>query len=309
MTGILNTPTPVASPQPFTAPLRTIAPRRGGARRAARAIPTILLLGGALYALYPILWIGIASTKTPAELFTTSTMLPSFTGGFLDNVSTLLNRDGGLFLSWAGNSVIFAGGGALLSTLVSAAAGYGLAKYRFRGRLVAMILLVAGIMVPGVMLVIPQYLLLSQFGLAGTYLSVLLPSIISPLGIFLAMVYAQSAVPDELVEAGRLDGASELTIFIRIAFAPLMPGLVTVFLLQFVGIWNNFLLPYVMLADSKTFPLTVGLYALLNQGSTEPALYNLAIVGSFLSIVPLIVVFIVLQRYWKLDLISGSLKG
>ncbi len=277
--------------------------------RLWRVLPNAVLLVGVLYALYPVVWLGLASTKTAAELFSTPSGIPNLSGGLWQNITELFAWNNSAFLSWCVNSLIYAGGGAVLSTLVSAISGYGLAKYRYRGRAVVMIVLISGILIPGVMLAIPQYFLMAALGLSGTHFSVILCCIVNPLGIFLAMVYAQAAVPDEVLEAGRLDGAGEFSIFARLAFVPMLPGLITVFLLQFVGIWNNFLLPYVMLTDDRTFPLTVGLSMLLNRGSTEPSLNNLAITGAFLSIIPLIVLFIVLQRYWRLDVLSGSLKG
>jgi multiple sugar transport system permease protein len=188
-------------------------------------------------------------------------------------------------------------------------AGYALAKYDFPGRQVWFYAILAGVLLPGITLAIPQYLLMSKIGLAGTYWSVLLPCLISPFGIFLARVYAASAIPSEMMEAARIDGANDLRIFTSIAMPMLVPGMVTIFLLQFVGIWNNFLLPFIMLSDERMYPLTVGLYTLLSKGSGEPALYSLAIMGSAVSIVPLIVMMLVLQRYWRLDLVSGGLKG
>lgn len=274
-----------------------------------RVIPNLVLLVGIVYALYPVVWIGIASTKTQGELYSTSSLTPSFSGGLQQNLGNLFGWEGGAFLTWTANSLLFAGGGAVLSTLIAAAAGFALAKYRYRGRTVAMLLLVSGILIPGVMLAVPQYLLFASLNLSGSYLSVLIPCLVNPLGIFLAMVYADAAVPDEMIEAGRLDGANEYRIFARLALLPMLPGLVTVFLLQFVFIWNNYLLPYIMLTDSSKFPITVGLSLLVTRGPTEPAYNNLAIVGSFVSAVPLIALFIVLQRFWRLDLLSGSLKG
>ena len=106
-----------------------------------------------------------------------------------------------------------------------------------------------------------------------------------------------------------MDGASELRIFTRIALPMMCPGLVTVFLFQFVAIWNNFLLPYIMLSDDEKFPITLGLSRLLEQGATTPALYTLVITGALLAIVPLIVLFLVIQRYWRLDLLSGAVKA
>ena len=276
-------------------------------RRDVRIIPTTLLLIGALYTLIPLVWVITASSKTPGELFTTFSFIPG--SGFIDNLVDLSRYGGGQFWQWAGNSLIFAGGGALLSTLVSASAGYALARYRFRGRQLVFAVLLAGVLLPQITLAIPQYLLVSQVGLANTYWSVLLPSIINPFGIYLACIYAQGSIAEELVEASRIDGASEFRTFRSVALPIMVPGLVTVFMLQFIGIWNNFLLPFIMLSDESKFPLTTGLYLLLNRGTGSPALYSLAIMGALLSVVPLIAIMLFLQRYWKLDLISGSLKG
>jgi len=112
-----------------------------------------------------------------------------------------------------------------------------------------------------------------------------------------------------MIEAARINGANEFRIFRKVALPIPVPGLVTVFMLQFIGIWNNFLLPFIMLSDSSKFPLTTGLYLLLNQGTGQPALYSLAIMGALLSIVPLVAMMLFMARYWKVDLISGSLKG
>jgi multiple sugar transport system permease protein len=207
------------------------------------------------------------------------------------------------------NSALYAGGGAVLSAALSGLTGYTLAKYRFRGRSVVFNVVLAGVLVPSITLAIPQYLLLSRVGLTGSYLSVLLPSLVSPYGIYLARIYAAAAVDDALIESARTDGAGELRIFLSIAAPVMLPGLVTVFLIQFVAIWNNFLLPFIMLSDDQKFPMTVGLYTMLSQGVTQPALYSLVITGSLLSILPLVALFLSLQRYWRIDLLSGAVKG
>jgi multiple sugar transport system permease protein len=271
--------------------------------------PTFVLFVGAIYCLIPVFWLLSASTKTAGELFTTFTLAPSFSGGFQDNLVRLFEFNDGEFVRWSLNSVLYAGGGALLGTIVSAAAGYGLAKYEFRGKSLVFNFLLVGVLVPGVILAIPQYLLLSKIGIAGTVWSVLLPSIISPFSIYLARIYAAAVVPTELLEAGRLDGASEWRLFRSVAIQPMIPGLITIFLLQFVAIWNNFLLPYIMLSRQELFPLTVGFQSMMNQGTDQPNVYNLVIMGCLLAIIPLILLFLFLQRYWRLDLVSGSLKG
>jgi multiple sugar transport system permease protein len=286
---------------------RPDALRLAGRPRRTPVVATVVLILGALYCLAPVVWVLIAATKSNTELFTTFTFAPGTS--LFDNLGDLFTYGGGKFGTWALNSVIYAGGGAVLSTLISTMAGYALAKYDFPGRQVWFYAILAGVLLPGITLAIPQYLLMSKIGLAGTYWSVLLPCLISPFGIFLARVYAASAIPSEMMEAARIDGANDLRIFTSIAMPMLVPGMVTIFLLQFVGIWNNFLLPFIMLSDERMYPLTVGLYTLLSKGSGEPALYSLAIMGSAVSIVPLIVMMLVLQRYWRLDLVSGGLKG
>ncbi|MDQ0743919.1 multiple sugar transport system permease protein [Clavibacter sp. B3I6] len=274
---------------------------------AGRVIPTTVLLIGALYCLIPVAWVFSATTKGRSELFTTFSFAPGT--GLVDNLRDLFSYGGGQYGMWALNSLLYAGLGGVLSTVVSAMCGYALAKYEFRGRSLIFYSILGGVLIPGITLAIPQYLLLSQLGLAGGYVSVLLPLIISPFGIYLSRVYAASAVPQDTLEAARLDGAGEWRIFRLIAIPMMLPGMVTVFMLQFVGIWNNFLLPFVMLSDQGSYPLTVGLYTLLSKGSGTPALYSLAIAGAAVSIIPLVLLMLFLQRFWRLDLLSGGLKG
>ncbi|MGW5968701.1 carbohydrate ABC transporter permease [Streptomyces sp. NPDC055186] len=281
---------------------------RGPVRRRRTAlIPTVTLLLGALYCLLPVVWVVVASTKSGSELFSTFTFWPGT--GFAENLSDLGAYRGGVYWQWMGNSALYAGLGALLSTCVSAVSGYALAVYRFRGREALFHVLLAGVLMPPVILAVPQYLLLAQADLTDSYLSVLLPQILSPYGVYLARIYAAAAVPTDVVEAGRTDGAGEWRIFTRVALPMMAPGLVTVFLFQFVAIWNNFLLPYIMLSDDEKFPITLGLYTLLEQGANTPALYTLVITGAFLAVFPLIALFLVIQRFWSLDLLSGAVKS
>ena len=287
-------------------PLTLTADTAARTRRTAW-VPTLVLLLGALYCLIPIAWVVIAATKDRSELFSTFTFAPG--SGFLQNLSDLTAYRDGIFWKWMANSAFYAGFGALLSAAVSAAGGYALGRFAFRGREAVFKMILAGVLVPSIVLAVPQYLLLSKLGMADSYWSMLLPSILSPYGVYLVRIYAAASVPAELMEAARMDGASEWRIFSRIAVPMMMPGLITVFLFQFVGIWNNFLLPYVMLADDEKFPITLGLYTLLAQGASQPALYTLVITGCLLAILPLIALFLVIQRFWSLDLLSGSVKA
>ncbi|MBT2469159.1 carbohydrate ABC transporter permease [Streptomyces sp. ISL-66] len=305
MTGLASpVRTRKAAPAAGTTPGTSQGPPRP--RRTA-LLPTAALVLGALYCLLPVAWVLVASTKSGAELFSTFTFLPG--DSFGDNVADLGAYRDGIYWRWMGNSVFYAGLGAVLSTVVSAFAGYALAVYRFRGRETFFNLILTGVLMPPVILAIPQYLLMAQADMTDTYLSVLLPLILSPYGVYLGRIYAEAAIPMELVEAGRMDGAGEWRIFLRIAVPMMSPGLVTIFLFQFVAIWNNFLLPFIMLGDDEKFPMTVGLFTLLKQGAGQPALYTLVITGALLAIIPLGALFLVIQRFWSLDLLSGAVKS
>jgi multiple sugar transport system permease protein len=290
-------------------PLPSLAARndkRGGIDAGMSYVATFVLLLGAVYCLLPVVWVLIASTKNRAEFFSTSTFVPS--PHLFSNISALSSFSGGVYWRWMGNTFFYAGVGGVLSVAVSALSGYALAKYEFRAKSTIFMVLLTGVLVPGVILAVPQYFLFAKVGLTNSYLSVLLPQIISPYGIYLARIYAAAAVPTEIVEAARVDGAGEFNIFARISVPLMLPGLVTVFLFQFVGIWNNFMLPYIMLGNDHLFPLTVGLDTLLNQGASVPALYTLVVTGALLSIVPLIALFLILQRFWRVDLGAGAVK-
>lgn len=269
---------------------------------------TAVLALGSVYMLLPVAWVLIAATKSGTSLFTTSTAVPGTS--LFQNIADLNSYRSGLFWRWMLNTLLYAGGGALLGTALSGLTGFALAKYDFRGKKVVFNALLGGVMVPAVVLAVPTYLMLAKVGLAGGYLSVLLPSVAAalPYGSYLGRIFAASSVPDEVLEAGRIEGAGEWLLMLRIAAPMMIPGLVTIFLFQFISIWNNFMLPFIMLGDDRKYPLTVGLYSLLNQGATQPALYNLVITGALLSVLPLIVLFLTLQRYWRSGIVAGAVK-
>jgi len=292
---------------PATAPSPAREHRRGRGNRRISPAATVLLLLGALYCLFPVLWVLIASSKSSGELFSTFTLAPS--SHLFDNIRELSAYRGGLYWRWMANTALYAGAGAFASTFVSAMAGFALAKYTFPGKRLVFNLILAGVLVPGVILAIPQYLLLAKVGMTNTYWSVLLPSMITPYGIYLCRIFAAATVPTEVLEAARIDGAGDWRSFATVAVPMMRSGLITVFLFQFVAIWNNFMLPYIMLGDDKLYPLTVGLNGLLNQGANQPSMYIAVVTGALLSIVPLVVLFLALQRYWRVDLGAGAVKA
>jgi multiple sugar transport system permease protein len=137
---------------------------------------------------------------------------------------------------------------------------------------------------------------------------VFLPSLVSPFGVYLARIYAASSVPDEIIEAARIDGAGEVRTFFTVATRLMAPAMVTIFLFQFVAIWNNFFLPLIMLRDQSLFPVTLGLYIWNTQVSQIPEIRAYVIIGALLSIIPLIIAFLGLQRFWRNGLGAGGLK-
>ena len=231
----------------------------------------------------PLWYLFVASSKNRGDLTTTPGLWFShFQLG--TNVSDTVNRDGGIFWRWLLNSVLYAGVGAAIGTVIAAMAGYALAKYEFRGREATFNTILAGVLVPATALALPLFLIFAAVGLTNTYWSVLLPSLVSPFGVYLSRIYASASVPDALIE-------------------------VTIFLFQFVVIWNNFFLPLIMLVDRKLFPMTLGLYSWNSQTQQDPTLATAVLTGALLSVVPIIAAFLMLQRYWRGGLGAGGVKG
>jgi multiple sugar transport system permease protein len=273
-----------------------------------RILTTSLLTVAALYFLMPVYWLIVSATKNSADLFGTF--------GFwfadphpVDHLLDVLTYDDGIYTRWFANSLLYAGIGAVCATLLSAAAGYALAKFPFPGREAIFNAVLAGVLIPGTALALPLYFLFSAMGLSNTYWAVLIPSVVSPFGVYLCRIYATAAVPDALLEAARLDGAGEARIFAGLGLRLMTPALVTVFLFQFVHIWNNFFLPLVMLSDSGLYPIQLGLTSWTGYADRQPVLYQYTVGGAFLSVVPLMVLMTVLQRYWRTGLTDGGVKA
>lgn len=282
---------------------------------SGRLILPYLFLGAlVIYFLIPIWWLFVASTKDVGGLFAGSNGALWFDDRFalLPNLRELVTYNDGIYLRWMGNSLFYALTGGLGATALAVLAGYGFAKFRFGGRRVLLALLLGSVMVPLTALVIPTFILFSNINLTDTVWAVILPSLLNPFGVYLMQVYISDAVPDELLDAARVDGAGELRIFSGVAFPLMRPAVVTVLLLSVVGTWNNYFLPLAMLANSKLFPITVGLGLWQGQASSNnsggTSLWGLIIVGSLVSVIPLVIAFLSLQKYWQGGLSLGALK-
>ena len=287
---------------------------RTGMRDAGRKPTTTILLTAilaivAIYFLVPVYWVVINATKSTEDLFGSNGFWFGESFQLWENIKAVLSANGGIFPRWALNSVLYAGVGSVLATYFAVAAGYALAKYRFPGRRFVYVLVLGGVLVPGTAVALPLFFLFSSIGITNTYWSVLIPSLVSPFGLFLASIYASAAVPDEMLEAGRIDGVGELGLFHRLALRQLTPAIVTVVLFQFVAIWNNYMLPLVMLADEELYPITLGLDNWRAQTDRLPEFYQLTTGGALLSVIPLAILILVLQRFWRGGLTEGSVKG
>ncbi|PJJ71452.1 multiple sugar transport system permease protein [Diaminobutyricimonas aerilata] len=270
------------------------------------ALTTVVLL----YSLIPLLWLLINSTKTQGDLFTSFGLWFAGDFAFFGNIGQTLTYDGGIFVRWLGNTLLYVIVGAGGATLLAVLGGYALAKFAFPGKRAVFAVVIGAVAVPGTALAVPTFLMFSQLGLTNTPWAVIIPSLVSPFGLYLMWTFASEAIPTELLEAARIDGASEFRTFWQVSLPLLAPGIVTVALFTMVATWNNYFLPLIMLRNPDWYPLTLGLNQWNAQAATTggEAVFHLVITGSLLTIVPLIVAFLVLQRYWQSGLAAGSVK-
>ncbi|MFI1096422.1 carbohydrate ABC transporter permease [Streptomyces sp. NPDC020917] len=271
---------------------------------------TVLTAIVVLYSLIPLAWLVINACKTQPKLLDSFGLWFSGKFALWDNIRETFTYNDHIFVRWLLNTLLYVVLGAGGATFLAVLGGYGLAKFDFRGRRAVFAVVIGAVAVPGAALAVPTFLMFSKMGLTNTPWAVIIPSLISPFGLYLMWVFAAEAIPDELLEAARMDGSGELRTFFRISLPLLAPGIVTVLLFTMVATWNNYFLPLIMIKDPNWYPLTIGLNSWNAQASTvggQPV-FNLVITGSLLTIVPLVAAFLLLQRYWQSGLAAGSVK-
>jgi multiple sugar transport system permease protein len=286
--------------------MSSISVLRPGKSRVLTAVMSLYLI----YTLLPLLWLVISATKTQPDLLTTPGLSLGGRFALFDNIMDTFTYDNGIYFRWLGNTLLYVVAGAGGATILATAAGYGLAKFDFAGRKAVFAVILGAIAIPGTALAVPTFLMFSELGLTNTPLAIIIPSLISPFGLYLIWIYTTDAVPEEMLEAARIDGAGEIRIFLTVALRQLMPGIVTVALFAVVSTWNNYFLPLIMLSEPKWYPLTVGLSQWNSQatGAAARPVFNLVVTGSLLTIVPLVIAFLLLQRFWQSGLSAGSVK-
>ncbi|HET6397278.1 MAG TPA: carbohydrate ABC transporter permease [Pseudoxanthomonas sp.] len=260
------------------------------------------LLALAVVSLAPLLWMVSVSFMPAGEASRfPPPLLPS--GSTLANYQALFARTG-MGRNFA-NSLLVAGAITLGSLLVNTLAGYAFAKLRFRGRDRVFQLLLAALVVPAQVAMLPLFLMMKQLGLVNTFGGVIVPALAGVFGIFLVRQYARS-IPDELLEAARIDGAGEWRIFFRIVLPMLKPVLVTLAIFTFMAAWNDFMWPLIVLTDQENYTLPVALASLSREHIMD---VEMMMAGAVVTVIPVLLLFLLLQRYYIQGLLLGSVKG
>ncbi len=274
--------------------------------RAAGASPMmyIALILVVLASAGPLYFMLVMASRANSEIFNIPP--PLIPGDQLaENIDRVLSNDDVQFTKAVFNTILVATTATIAVVLTSALAGFAFAKLRFRGRNVLLVIVVATMMVPVQLGLIPLYMLMTKLGLAGGLASVTLPFLVSGFGVFFMRQYASQAIPDELIEAARVDGASTLRIFWSIVFPALRPAAAVLGLLTFMERWNDFLWPYISL-DFSHPTVQVALSRLSGGYYTDQAL---VMAGTLLGTLPLVLVFIIFGRQIVGGIMEGGVKS
>ncbi|MGH8891006.1 MAG: carbohydrate ABC transporter permease [Acidothermaceae bacterium] len=284
-----------------------------GLRRGTTVLVTGVAVLFALFILAPLAWLVINATKTQANVYQTFGFWFARPFKLFDNFSMLFkNASGaGVYAKWLANTAIYAVVGGVGATALSALAGYGFARYSFRGSKAMFYLVMSTLLVPITAVALPLYLVYAKVHLINSIWGMVLPSMVAPVGVYLMRTYIDATVPRELIEAARIDGASEIGVFFKVALPLMVPGLVTVLLLSVVAVWNNYFLPLIIFSRNSSYPLTVGLASLSHAAETgsKAQLVPVLIAGGLVTIAPLILLFFLLEKYFRRGALQGSLTG
>ncbi|MFG3531858.1 carbohydrate ABC transporter permease [Streptomyces sp. NPDC047917] len=272
------------------------------ARRLGRYVVRLLLAAGAVVSLVPFLWMAIAATHSTSDLFhSPPPFLPG--GRLLDNLVRLQDTIGfgRVLLNSVGIAVVHTA----LSSLISAMCGYGLAKYRFRGRGLLLGVVLATMMIPFQVLLVPLFQMMASVGWIDSYQAVILPFLANSFGILLMR---QSFVdfPDELLESARIDGSGELRTFYRVVLPCVRPQLGALVIFTFMAQWNSFIWPLLMLNSEDKYTVPVALNTLTGLSHVD---YSGLMLGSLLATLPLMLLFLLFQRQFVAGLLGGAVKG
>src|SRR6478672_3475234 len=288
-------------------------------RLASRGVRIAILAVFAIFFATPLLWLLLAPTKSDGALVTGG----PFSFGSLHQVALAWGHldafSNHIYRAWIGNSLVYALSATAIVLVTAIPAGYGLALSNFPGRRLVLTLTLVVMIMPAAALVLPIFLELDALNLIGSMLSVILPFAFFPFGVYLAYIYYSTAIPRELLDAARVDGCGEWATFRRIALPLAKPVIALVFFFSFVSDWNNFFLPYAVLADSSQYPIQVGLSDLLSStpsfnpavggGGQQVAIFRPELaLAALLAVIPVAIVFLLSQRALVRGLVGGAVK-
>jgi multiple sugar transport system permease protein len=288
-------------------------------RLAALGLRSLILAVFAVFFVAPVIWLILAPTKGDHELITSA----PFSFGSFHQVSLAwkhLNAfSDHIFLTWIGNSLLYAFSATAIVLATAIPAGYGLAFGSFPGRKLVLTLTLVVMIMPAAALVLPIFLELNSVHLIGSVLAVILPFSFFPFGVYLAYIYYATSVPRDLLDAARADGCGEWLTFRRVALPLAKPVVALVFFFSFVADWNNFFLPYAVIADSSQYPIQVGLSDLLSStpsfnpaqggGGQQVNIFRPELaLATLLAVIPVAIVFALSQRALVRGLVGGAVK-
>jgi len=289
---------------------RVLAAPTTGTRRSlsarqvyARWLIVLLVACGALTVFFPFFWMAVTSLKTPPEIIRVPLQVAPDNWLNLANYREVFHREN--FLRYLFNSALVASIAALSSLVVSALAGYGFAKFHFPGRDAFFLAIVGILMVPFQSVVVPLYLWVNRFGLLDTYLGIVAPDLVSVFGVFL-MRQAIEMIPNDYMDAARIDGCSELGIFFKVILPSVKPAIATLLIIKFMWNWNEFFWPLVVVNSPSMRVVTIGLMSFTNIYFIE---YNLLTAAAVISILPILLIFLFLQRWVVQGVVMSGLKG
>ena len=258
---------------------------------------------GAITVFFPFFWMAVTSLKSAPEIQRVPLQIAPDNWLNFGNYVEVFRRE--RFWRYLLNSTIVASIAAVSSVAVSSLAGFGFAKYRFPGRDVLFLAIIGILMVPFQSVVVPLYVWMNDLGLLDTYMGIVAPDLVSVFGVFL-MRQAIEMIPNDYIDAARIDGASELRIFFTVVLRSVKPAIATLLIIKFMWSWNEFFWPMVVTTSPQMKVVTLGLMSFTNMYFIG---YNLLTAAAVLSILPILVIFIVLQRWVVQAVVMSGLKG
>lgn len=269
-------------------------------RRIGQVVLVLVLLLGGLMMIFPFVWMISSSFKRPQDLYSLSLIPPVFT---LNSYQTVIQDTA--YIRWFANSLIIATITTLSVAFFDSLAGYTLAKFKFPGAMIIFILILSTLMVPTEMLVIPWFMMSIEMGWTNSYWGVMFPGVISAFGVFLMRQFFKG-VPNELIDAARIDGFNEFQIFWRIALPLVKPAVAALCIFTFLGNWNAYIWPLIVIRseEMRTLPVGIAFFSSENQ-----AAFDLIMAAASLATVPVIIIFLVFQKHIIKGIALAGLKG